>query len=81
MLIKQKRTIEFSTKLNAGALYYAILVSFLVALMSVFLMLNVWYHHFHTMLLIQNQKLERNVKYPAIAHHSSAPIIYWRDPT
>jgi cytoskeletal protein CcmA (bactofilin family) len=47
--------------LKAGALYYAILVSFLVALLSGFLMVNVWYHHYHTLILLQNQRLERNV--------------------
>jgi len=55
------RTILFKP-LKAGALYYAILVSFLVALLSGFLMLNVWYHHFHTMALFQQQRLERNTK-------------------
>lgn len=48
--------------LKAGALYYAILISFLVALLSGFLMLNVWYHHYHTLLLLQDMRLEQNVK-------------------
>ena len=47
-------------KLKAGALYYAILVSFIVALLSGFLILNIWYHHYHTLMLIQNIKLDRN---------------------
>src|ERR1035437_5633749 len=47
--------------LKAGALYYAILVSFLVALLSGFLMINIRLHHFHTLNLLQNQKLERNI--------------------
>lgn len=48
-------------KLKAGALYYAILVSFLVALLSGVLLINVRYHHFHTLALLQQQRLERNV--------------------
>jgi len=48
--------------LKAGALYYAILVSFLVALLSGFLMINIRFHHFHTQNLIQSQRLERNIK-------------------
>jgi hypothetical protein len=47
--------------LKGGALYYAILVSFLIALLSGFLMINVRLHHFHTLSLLQNQRLERNV--------------------
>lgn len=48
--------------LKAGALYYAILVSFLVALLSGFLMINIRFHHFHMQNLIQSQRMERNIK-------------------
>jgi cytoskeletal protein CcmA (bactofilin family) len=48
--------------LKGGALYYAILVSFLIALLTGFLMVNLWYHHYHTLLLLQSQRQERNIR-------------------
>jgi hypothetical protein len=47
--------------LKAGALYYAILISFLVALLCGFLMINIRFHHYHTLMVSQNLRLQRNV--------------------
>ncbi|MDP4209206.1 MAG: hypothetical protein Q8928_10370 [Bacteroidota bacterium] len=60
--------------LKAGALYYAIMVSFLVALLSGFLLLSVWFHHYHTMYQLQGLRLERNVS-SAITMAIEAPGI------
>jgi hypothetical protein len=46
---------------KAGALYYAIFISFLVALLGGFLIMNVWMHHAHTQIILTGQRLERNV--------------------
>ena len=47
--------------LKAGALYYAIMIWFIVALLSGFLMLSIWFNHYFSMRLFQSQRLERNV--------------------
>jgi cytoskeletal protein CcmA (bactofilin family) len=47
---------------KAGAMYYAIFISFLISLFSGLLILGVWYHHFHTISLMQSISMERNVK-------------------
>ena len=47
--------------LKAGALYYAIFISFLVALLGGFFIMNVWMHHAHTLSIITEQRLVRNV--------------------
>ena len=46
---------------KAGALYYAIFVSFLVALLGGFFIMNIWMHHAHTLSILSRQRLERNV--------------------
>lgn len=46
---------------KAGALYYAIFISFLVALLGGFFIMNVWTHHAHTQVIINGQRLERNI--------------------
>lgn len=46
---------------KAGALYYAIFISFLVALLGGFFIMNVWMHHAHTQIILNGQRLERNV--------------------
>jgi hypothetical protein len=46
---------------KAGALYYAIFISFLVALLGGFFITNVWMHHAHAIGLLTEQRLVRNV--------------------
>jgi cytoskeletal protein CcmA (bactofilin family) len=46
---------------KAGALYYAIFLSFIISLMCGLLILGIWYHHKHTYSLMQNLRMERNV--------------------
>jgi hypothetical protein len=46
---------------KAGALYYAIFISFLVALLGGFFIMNVWLHHAHTLVILNGQRLQRNV--------------------
>lgn len=48
--------------IKAGALYYAIFISFLVALLGGFFIMNVWTHHAHTLMTIYGQRLERNIR-------------------
>lgn len=46
---------------KAGALYYAIFISFLVALLGGFFIMNVWMHYAHTQIILTGQRLVRNV--------------------
>lgn len=46
---------------KAGAMYYAIFLSFIISLLSGLLILGVWYHHFHTTSLIQEMRMHRNI--------------------
>lgn len=47
---------------KAGALYYAIFISFLVALLGGFFIMNVWMHHAHTLIILNGKRLERNIQ-------------------
>jgi hypothetical protein len=47
--------------IKAGALYYAIFISFIVALLGGFFIMNVWMHHASTLNILTAERLERNV--------------------
>lgn len=46
---------------KAGALYYAIFISFFIALISGFLILQHWYHQYYVLYVQQGERLERNI--------------------
>lgn len=46
---------------KAGALYYAIFISFIVALLGGFFIMSIWMHHAHITNILTSQRLERNV--------------------
>lgn len=47
--------------LKAGALYYAIFVSFFIALISGFMILQQWYQRYYILYVNQGERLERNL--------------------
>jgi hypothetical protein len=58
---KKFKDLKLKMMVKAGALYYAIFISFLVALLGGFFVMNVWTHHAHTLLILNGQRLERNL--------------------
>ncbi|HEX3008686.1 MAG TPA: hypothetical protein VHO90_13830 [Bacteroidales bacterium] len=49
-------------KYKAGALYYAIFISFFIALVSGFMLLQHWYQHYYNLYVAQGERLDRNIK-------------------
>lgn len=47
---------------RAGALYYAIFISFFIALISGFMILQQWYQQYYILYVTQGERLERNLQ-------------------
>lgn len=65
---------------KAGALYYAIFVSFFIVLITGFMVLQRWYQHYYIIYEQQRERLERNLK-SAILEVTLSPALLPADET
>jgi cytoskeletal protein CcmA (bactofilin family) len=67
-------------RIKAGALYYAIFISFFIALITGFMVLQQWYQKYYLMYVSQGERLERNIQ-SAFLVSIQHPELFTKNPT
>lgn len=69
------RIVNFHKTLRAGALYYAIFIAFLIALVCTVILMGSYLHHTFVIRYVQSERMERNIRSAILLSHEDPKLV------
>jgi hypothetical protein len=74
-IVDALRLFRLNISLKAGALYYAIFIAFIIALVCISIMLNTYLHHTFIVQYLQTERMERNIQSALILNNEDPSLV------